>query len=310
MSVPKYNEMYQELLEVLSDGYSYKIGEIRAQIARRLNLSDTDLKEMIPSGKQPLFNNRINWTCTYLKQAHLIENVSRGIYRITELGKKVIEEAPPQIDNDFLLQFESFRNYISSDKIADSDYVNQAINVDRIQNQTPQDIFEDAYNKINNALAEDILTEIMKQSPVFFEYLVVKLLTKMGYGGSIKDSGTVTQRSGDEGIDGIIREDKLGFNMIYIQAKRWDRHTTVGRPEIQKFVGALAGQGAGKGLFITTAQFTKEAKEYASKQHTTKVVLVDGNTLAKLMIEYNVGVSVEATYDIKKIDSDFFDDTF
>ena len=178
-----------------------------------------------------------------------------------------------------------------------------------VSSESPQDILDDAYNQINAALIDDVLSEVMKQSPLFFEHLVIKLLTQMGYGGSLEDAGTVTRTSGDEGIDGMIREDKLGFDQIYIQAKRWDRNSTVGRPELQKFVGALAGQGASKGLFITTAQFTKEAKEYANKQHTTKNVLVDGTSLAKLMIEYNIGVSVETTYSIKKIDSDFFDDS-
>ncbi len=160
--------------------------------------------------------------------------------------------------------------------------------------------------QINTTLADDLRNEIMKQSPAFFEHLVVKLLTQMGYGGSVEDAGSVVGKSGDEGIDGIIREDKLGFSRIYIQAKRWDCDMAVGRPEIQKFVGALAGQGASRGLFVTTAKFTREARQYAEKQHTTKVVLVDGTALAKLMIEYNLGVSTEAIYAIKRIDSDFF----
>lgn len=175
-----------------------------------------------------------------------------------------------------------------------------------VSSKTPQDILDEAFQQINTTLADDLLSEIMKQPPAFFEHLVVKLLTQMGYGGSVDDAGTVIGQTGDEGIDGIIREDKLGFSLIYIQAKRWDCDKTVGRPEIQKFVGALAGQGASKGLFITTAKFTKEARQYAEKQHTTKVVLVDDTTLAKLMIEYDLGVSTEATYEIKRIDSDFF----
>ena len=175
---------------------------------------------------------------------------------------------------------------------------------------TPQDMFDKAYAQINAALAEDLLSIVMERSPKFFEQLVVDLLMKMGYGSSIDAAGLVVGKSGDEGIDGVIREDKLGFSNIYIQAKRWDpENMTVGRPEIQKFVGALAGQGASKGLFITTTTFTKEAVSYANKQLAAKIVLVDGHQLTRLMIEYGIGVSIQSTYTIKKIDSDYFDDT-
>ena len=317
MAIPKYDEMYREFLDILSDGESHKISEIRDALAMIFDVSDNERKELLPSGKQPLFNNRVNWTSSYLKQAGLIVNSSRGVYHITASGKQVLSLGIPKIDNSFLLGFDSFKDFLSrstpTPSISDANIpaaqdhapLSQQVIV---SSESPQDILDDAYNKINAALIDDVLSEVMEQSPVFFEHLVVKLLTQMGYGGSLEGAGTVTRTSGDEGIDGIIREDKLGFNLIYIQAKRWDRNSAVGRPELQKFVGALAGQGATKGLFITTAQFTKEAIEYANKQHTTKIVLVDGVALAKLMIEYNVGVSVETTYSIKRIDSDFFDD--
>lgn len=317
MAIPKYDEMYREVLEVLVDDRSHKISEIRESLAKRFSLSEEERKELLPSGKQPLFNNRVNWACSYLKKAGLVETVSRGVYHITDSGRKALSENVAQMDNNFLLRFDSFREFISQDTRGPAIPDASATTVQKkdslpqnlvVPSESPQDILDDAYNKMNAALIEDVLSEVMKQSPVFFEHLVVKLLTQMGYGGSLEGAGTVTRTSGDEGIDGMIREDKLGFSMIYIQAKRWDRSSTVGRPEIQKFVGALAGQGATKGLFITTAQFTKEAREYANKQHTTKIVLVDGVSLAKLMIEYNVGVSVEAAYLIKRIDSDFFDE--
>lgn len=176
------------------------------------------------------------------------------------------------------------------------------------QSQTPQDILESVCKQLDESLADDILTEILNQTPDFFERLVVKLLVGMGYGGTLEDSGRVTGQTGDEGIDGIVREDKLGFDRIYIQAKRWEREKVIGRPEIQRFVGALAGQGANKGLFITTAKYSKEAMAYANKQHTTKVVLVDGAQLAKLMIECDLGVTTENVYKVKKIDTDFFND--
>ena len=307
MAVPKYDDMYREILEILSDDQPHKIKDMRDALAGMFHVTEEERKELLPSGKQPLFNNRVNWACTYLKRASLIETISRGVYHITSQGKNIAASHPQHVDNVFLSQFESFRSFVSPAQ-QHVDKVTAPMHADMGSGQTPQDVLEEAYQRINDALIEDVLCEVMKQSPVFFEHLVVHLLTKMGYGGSLEDAGTVTRASGDEGIDGIICEDKLGFNRIYIQAKRWDRNSSVGRPELQKFVGALAGQGAAKGLLITTAQFTKEARNYARQQHTTKIVLVDGKALAKLMIEYDVGVSVQTTYFIKKIDSDFFDD--
>lgn len=302
MSIPKYDEMYRAFLNCLADGQAHKSKEVKDIVASVFAVSEKEREEMLPSGKQPLFDNRIGWTRTYLKKAGLVQSPSRGVYIITPAGKQVLAENPPHIDNLYLQRFESFRMFVSPN----SDEIAAPSHVTTVSSQTPQDILDDAFKQINATLVDDILAEVMKQPPSFFEHLVVKLLTQMGYGGSIENAGSVIGKTGDEGIDGIIREDKLGFSLIYIQAKRWDCDKTVGRPEIQKFVGALAGQGAAKGLFITTAKFTKEARQYAEKQHTTKVVLVDGTTLAKLMIEYNLGVSVETTYKIKRIDSDFF----
>lgn len=219
----------------------------------------------------------------------------------------MVDTNPPVVDNTYLERYDSFKQFVSAQVTSGNGQQPQSVTgADDLSGQTPQDALDAAYQQINQALADDILSEIMRQQPGFFERLVVQLLENMGYGGSVENAGQVVGKSGDEGIDGIIREDKLGFSLIYIQAKRWDRNTSIGRPEIQKFVGALAGQGASKGLFITTAQFTNEAREYAKKQHTTKVVLVDGEALANLMIEYNVGVSTQAGYQIKQLDSDFF----
>ena len=309
MAIPKYDEMYREFLDILSDGNPHKIGTIRDSLSVIFHITEAERKQTLPSGQQ-LFANRVNWTSSYLKKATLVETISRGTYRITDAGKKVLSDNPAHIDNAFLSKYDSFRNFITAaggSTVSQKHQTIQAVKPN-LPSQSPQDILDDAYQKINATLVDDLLAETMRQSPMFFENLVVKLLTQMGYGGSIEDSGTVTKATNDEGIDGIIREDKLGFSNIYIQAKRWDPSSTVGRPEIQKFMGALAGQGAHKGLFITTAQFTKEAKEYVKKQLGTKIVLIDGNALASLMIEYNVGVSIESTYYIKKIDSDFFDD--
>ena len=301
MGIPKYDEMYRAFLDCLSDGVVHKSKEVKDAVASLYGISEQERAEMLPSGRQPVFDNRIGWTRTYLKKAGLIDSPSRGQYILTTVGRKVLEDNPMAINNQYLQQFASFRAFVSPDSIASSAPETMA-------GQSPQDTLDIAFTQINTALADDVLAEIMKQSPSFFERLVVKLLTKMGYGGSLENAGVVVGQSGDEGIDGIIREDKLGFNLIFIQAKRWDCTRTIGRPELQKFVGALAGQGASKGLFITTAQFTKEARAYADKQHTTKVVLVDGSSLSKLMIEYNLGVSIETTYEIKRMDTDFFNE--
>lgn len=209
-------------------------------------------------------------------------------------------------DNHFLASFPSFDAFKKTSSTRDD----TGSGGDKEKGEdSPQDVMDRTYLQIRQALADDILSEIMRKSPVFFERMVVQLLKAMGYGGSLEDGGIVTRYSGDEGIDGIIKQDKLGFDQIYIQAKRWDLETAIGRPEIQKFVGALAGLGANRGLFVTTARFSAEAVNYARKQHTTKIVLVDGQKLAELMMDHNLGVSPVISYELKRIDSDFFDDS-
>ena len=301
--IPKYNEMYREILEVLKDGKAYPFKEVREAVAKILKLSEEELEEKLDSGKKK-FNDRINWACTYLKKAKLVENTKRGVVKITDRGIELLNSNSKIIDNSVLSRYKEFVDFIKrvrkEEPLKEKDYVEE-------ENQTPQDIFENSFKDINRMLEEEILDEELRQSPDFFEHLVVKLLQKIGYGSFISDSGVVTKRSNDEGIDGIIKQDKLGFDTIYIQAKKWDRETSISRPEIQKFVGALGGKGASKGLFITTAKFSEGARRYSQEQHIAKVVLIDGRELAKLMIEYNVGVSVESTYEIKRIDSDFFE---
>jgi len=309
MTVPKYDEMYLPLLESLNDGKEHTANEINDFIAKYMSISDEDRLELPPSGSMPKFKIRTNWTRVYLKKAGLITTIRRGIFVLTDEGKKVLDSNPSVLDNQFLMKYDSFREFLnngSKNKESENILELKRESISSNEEETPQDLLEESFRKINADLADEILEEIMNMPPLFFEQLVVKLLEKMGYGGSLKNAGEVTGKSGDEGIDGIVREDKLGFDLIYIQAKRWDLETTIGRPEIQKFVGALAGQGATKGLFITTAKFSREAIDYAKKQHTTKVVLVDGQLLPKLMIEHNLGVSVENIYEIKRIDSDFF----
>jgi len=294
--------MYRNFLECLKDRRPHKSKEVREAVAAAMSVTEEEQKRLLPSGKQAIYDNRFGWTRTYLKKAGLLESPSRGVFVITTEGSKLLAENPAVINDDLLMRYESFRLFKNPSANGNDRPVTDSTE------DTPQDQIDNAFKLINTNLSDELLSEIMKQQPSFFEALVVKLLEKMGYGGSLKDAGTVVGQSGDEGIDGIIREDKLGFDLIYIQAKRWDISKSIGRPEIQKFVGALAGQGATKGLFITTAQFSNEALAYAKKQHTTKVILVDGVMLTNLMIEYNLGVSTETVYEIKRIDTDFFSD--
>lgn len=306
MAVPKYNEFFSPVLRALEDGQIKRALEIRKYALNYLNVSEEDRKQMLPSNTQRLVDNRATWAITYLCKANLIERVAKGKYKITNTGIQVLHEKKDHVELKDLYQFDSFRQFINTDTMSEEkkDLSKPSV-LEDLQEGTPQDNLNASMEQINKELSANLLSEIMERSPAFFEKMVVQLLLKMGYGSALED-GFVTGCSGDEGIDGIIREDKLGFSNIYIQAKRWAEDKAIGRPEIQKFVGALAGQGAQKGLFITTGAFTKEARSYVEKQLSTKVVLVDGEKLTKLMIEYNLGVSVETVYTIKKIDTDFF----
>jgi len=306
VAVPKYNEFFSPVLRALETGEIKHVSEIRKFALDYLNVSEEDRKAMLPSNTQRLADNRVNWSITYLRKANLIERVARGKYKVTNTGLRVLHEKKDHVELKDLYQFDSFRQFINTDTLSEEkkDLSKPSV-LEDLQEGTPQDNLNASMEQINKELSANLLSEIMERSPAFFEKMVVQLLLKMGYGSALED-GFVTGCSGDEGIDGIIREDKLGFSSIYIQAKRWAEDKAIGRPEIQKFVGALAGQGAQKGLFITTGTFTKEARSYVEKQLSTKVVLVDGEKLTKLMIEYNLGVSVETVYTIKKIDTDFF----
>lgn len=306
MAVPKYNEFFSPVLRALETGEIKHVSEIRKFALDYLNVSEEDRKAMLPSNTQRLVDNRVNWSITYLRKANLIERVARGKYKITNTGLQVLHEKKDHVELKDLYQFDSFRQFINTDTLSEEKKdLSKSSVLEDLQEGTPQDNLNASMEQINKELSANLLSEIMERSPAFFEKMVVQLLLKMGYGSALED-GFVTGCSGDEGIDGIIREDKLGFSSIYIQANRWAEDKAIGRPEIQKFVGALAGQGAQKGLFITTGTFTKEARSYVEKQLSTKVVLVDGEKLTKLMIEYNLGVSVETVYTIKKIDTDFF----
>ena len=305
MAVPKFYEFFGAFLKALGDGNTYDSKEVRKFIAAEMNLTADDLAELLPSKKQSTFVNRVAWARTYLDRAGLISTPSKGHYCITEDGKKALASGD-KIDLEYLEKYPSFLAFQSASTIeAETDGKEPDSTQDE---KTPAEILEAAYKKVNASLAEELMKEVMKLDPGDFEKLVVKLLLQMGYGNGIDDAGKVTKLSGDGGIDGIIKEDQLGFSSIYIQAKQWALNSCVGRPEIHKFAGALQGVKATKGLFITTARFSKEAREFADNLFNSNIVLVDGDALMQLMIRFNLGVSVEQIYEVKKLDTDFFSD--
>ena len=302
MALPDYQSIMLPLLECIADSKEHKMRNVTDQLAVRLGVTEEEQKELLPSGVAPVFYNRTAWAKTYLKKAGLIDSPKQGIVVISKRGLEVLNKKPGSINVKFLKQFSEFVEFQTS-KREDGNFETDSNEDQSIQ--TPEESLEQAYQKIRKSLASELINKVVELSPAFFEKLVVELLVKMGYGGSIKDAGKAMGKSGDEGIDGTIKEDKLGLDIIYIQAKRWKPGNVVGRPELQKFVGALAGQGAKKGIFITTSNFTKEAIEYTPRNET-KIVLIDGSQLAQLMIDYNLGCTPQQTYEVKKIDSDYF----
>ena len=301
--IPDFQTLMLPLLTIISDGKEYKMRTVEEILATQFDLTKEELTELLPSGAAYIFQNRVAWAKTYMKKAGLIDSFKRSHITISERGKKILQENPNEINVKLLKQFPEFLEFQIPKKKEAIDMEHE-VNED-IKQQNPEELIELGYIKIRQSLEQELLSKLKSVHPSFFERIVVELLVKMGYGGTIQDAGKAIGKSGDEGIDGIIKEDKLGLDVIYIQAKRWEG--VVGRPEIQKFVGALAGQRAKKGVFITTSYFTKEATEYAL-QMDTKIVLIDGEKLAHYMIDYNLGVSVQNIYEIKKIDSDYFEE--
>jgi restriction system protein len=284
------------LLEHLADGELRTTLHTLAALSKHFQLTDNELAELLPSGTQPVFKNRIAWAKSYLKQAGLVRSPSRGIYQITDRGREALESAD-RIDMKFLEQYPEYLEFRSRSRPGKPEPPPTPTE------ETPEELIEQGYKQIRDDLGAEILGRIKDCPPDFFERLVVELLLAMGYGGSRKDAGAAVGRGGDGGIDGIIKEDRLGLDTIYIQAKRWEG--TVGRPEIQKFAGALQGRRARKGIFITTSDFSREAREYAAAIET-KIILIDGSDLAALMIDFDVGVSTRSSYVLKELDSDYF----
>jgi restriction system protein len=300
MTIPDYQSIMLPLLQLMADQQEHSKPDAVEHLSKAFKLTQSERDELLPSGRQRLFDNRVGWARMYLAKAGLLESARRGHWKITQRGSDVLTENPPRIDVKYLERFPEFVVFKTQAREQPGVPVEEDLSYSK---RTPRELIEDGYDRLRGELVQELLNRIMSCSPGFFETMVVELLVKMGYGGSQADAGKAIGRSGDEGVDGIIKEDKLGLDAIYIQAKRWQN--PVGRPDIHRFVGALQGQRATKGIFITTSRFSDDAKQYASSIGT-KVVLIDGEELARLMIDSDVGVSTEATYGIKRVDNDYF----
>jgi restriction system protein len=306
MAIPDYQTLMLPVLNLAGGGEELRFRDMVEALAQELQLTAEERSELLPSGSAFLFDNRVGWARTYLKQAGLLESPKRGVLRITDRGKAVLASRPTRVDVKFLEQFSEFREFRArrpeggrTDKAAV-----EAPRQATLEIETPEERLAAAYKTLRASLQVDLIEQVKSASPSFFERLVVDLLLAMGYGGSRQDAGRAIGKSGDGGIDGIIKEDKLGLDVIYIQAKRWEG--TVGRPEVQKFAGALQGHRASKGVFITTSSFTREAEDYANAINT-KVILINGAVLTDLMIDHNVGVATTGTYELKRVDADYFE---
>ncbi len=304
MPIPGFQDIMLPLLQFASDGQEHTLREATQYLSNHFQLSKDERNIKLPSGRQARFANRVGWSKTYLKKTGLIANSERGKFRITEEGLRTLKQNPLRIDLHYLRQFPGFAEFHrASISVGEP---SEAIDPEGNNiAQTPEEQLDMNFLLLRKALEEDLLERLKSCPSQFFEQLVIDVLVAIGYGGPLKDAGKVLGQSGDDGIDGIINEDKLGLDVVYIQAKRWEN--PVGRPVVQAFAGSLEGQRARKGILLTTARFTPEAREYV-KRIEKRIVLIDGEMLAQLMIDYNVGVSVEKTYTIKRIDHDYFNE--
>ncbi|MBD2188968.1 restriction endonuclease [Pseudanabaena mucicola] len=310
MAVPDYQSLMLPLLKYAgTHNGEVTTSEAVEVLAQELNLSEEDLREMLPSGTQSTFGNRVGWAATHIKKAGLLEPTRRGYYQITTRGRELLAKQPKVLNVKFLEKYPEFLEFkkLKGTRTRNGKGNTENKSIPDISVATPSEALEAAYENLRDELADELLAKLKTTSPAFFERVVVELLVKMGYGGSRTDAGRAIGKSGDGGIDGIIKEDKLGLDVVYIQAKRWGS-TSVGRPDVMQFAGALQAQRANKGIFITTSRFTEEARNYVS-QIGSKIVLIDGEQLTSLMIENDVGVSTISLYPVKKIDSDYFDES-
>jgi restriction system protein len=300
--IPDFQSFMLPLLEFIGKNDEVSMKILKEGMIKRFNITEEEQEQKTPNGKQFTYYNRIAWAISYLKMAGLISYPQRGIYKISAQGKSILKNPPNRISIAYLKQFESFTKNRSP-------VITKKVNIDdteqEISEKTPDELFELSYTQIINNLKEQLKQKINECNPYFFEQVVLDLLLKMGYGGSEDDSGELTQKSADEGIDGIIKEDKLGLDKIYIQAKKWEK--PVGRPEVQKFVGALQGKRAKKGVFITTSEFSKDAYDYVNNLDVT-VILIDGEKLSQYMVENELGISLKHNYKTYSIDNDYFEE--
>ncbi|NUS38764.1 MAG: restriction endonuclease [Lysobacter sp.] len=303
MTIPDYQTLMLPVLRATSDGDEHQMKEIISLLIDRYDMTEEEKTQLLPSGTANVFGSRVAWAKTYLKQAGLLSSPRRGVFVITNAGRELLARNPQSVDNNTLNSYKAFRDFRDRSRTTDNDTASQPI-ADLPSEQTPEDAMAAAYERLRSELEVQLLEQVGKASPAFFEQVVVDLVVAMGYGGSRQDAGRAIGKSGDGGVDGIIKEDKLGLDAIYLQAKRWE--ATVGRPEIQKFAGALQGLRATKGIFITTSGYSRDALEYV-QQISSKIILIDGKTLVRYMAEHNVGVSIVGRYEIKSIDSDYFE---
>ena len=302
MAIPDFQTLMRPMLEFAADGKPHTMAETREALAAKFKLTEQERALLLPSGRQGVFLNRVAWARVYLQHAGLLDSPARGSLKISDLGRSALADIPERITISYLMKFPSFAEFRApsrKQKLQSSEAVTDD------ESQTPEEILESAHSRLFAELAADVLTRVKECSPGFFENLVVELLLKMGYGGSREEAGKAVGASGDEGIDGVINEDRLGLDTIYLQAKRWAN--TVGRPDLQQFVGALHGKKASKGVFITTSKFSNEGRSYVASIEP-KVILIDGELLAQLMVKFNVGVEPIVAYEVKKIDVDYFEE--
>ncbi len=307
MAIPDFQSCMRPLLVAIADGAPTPTNDAFERVTEFFNLSDFERNERLPSGKQTVLRNRLAWSNTYLKKALLISATDRGVIQITDRGRNALIECPVRVDVKYLKRFPEFAEFHQAKPTAGNQSTTSDYSTDELaaSNATPDELIEKAHKELTNALASQLLETIKRNSPYFFEQLVVDLMIAMGYGGARAESARATKPTGDDGIDGIINEDKLGLDTIYLQAKRWEN--TVHRPEIDKFIGSLTRQGARKGVFITTSDFSEGARVAASGLNIS-IVLIDGQQLARYMIEYNIGVNIKQSFHVKDIDTDYFNE--
>lgn len=306
MAVPDYQTLMLPLLRAVRDGQGRRVSECVDLVANDLGLTQQDREELLPSGNQYVLANRINWAKTYLSKAGLLGSPGRGMTKITPRGENVLQSNPERVDNKYLTQFPEFNKWREDYKGKRQNAVNDAVEeIEDVEDTNPEEVIERTHALLQAELRTEILESVLGLPPAFFERLIVDLLIAMGYGGGRSEMGKALGRSGDGGVDGIIKEDELGLDRIYVQAKRYDPDNTIGRPQLQAFSGSLDGFNASKGVFVTTSSFANTAVEFVDKIHK-RIILIDGNRLAELMIRHNVGVRVKNTFEVKKIDEDYF----